>query len=131
MAAILDDPLNRAIAERELARRSRPLSHGLAPPPVPREGGGFLFLTMREFQRHPRNMIPKDDEVDYLADVFKGSDGWWVCMYDQSEVGPFPDLVAAQKAALSLLSDEGYEVLTQKPWTVADAEAYPFTTTLL
>ena len=133
MAAVLDDPLNRAIAERELARRSRPLERGLAPPPIPKVGGGCVFLTMREFQRHPRKTLPRDtqEDTDYLADVFEGSEGWWVTLSDQSEVGPFPTAVVATNTAKNLLSDEGYRVLIAAPWTEEDAKAYPFTSTLL
>jgi hypothetical protein len=132
MAAVLDDPLNRAIAERELARRSRSLERGLAPPPIPKVGGGCVFLTMREFQRHPRDTHSRDiQDTDYLADVFEGSEGWWVTLSDQSEAGPFPTASVAMDMAKNLLADEGYQVLTETPWTEADARAYPFTSTLL
>ena len=133
MAAVLDDPLNRAIAERELARRSRPLERGLVPPPIPKVGGGCVLLTMREFQRRPRNILPAEDiqDTDYLADVFEASEGWWVTLSDQSEAGPFPTTAVAVDMAKNLLSDDGYRVLMAAPWTEEDAVAYPFTSTLL
>jgi hypothetical protein len=132
MAAVLDDPLNRAIAERELARRSRPLERGLVPPPIPKVGGGCVFLTMREFQHRPRSIHPRDiQDTDYLADVFEGSEGWWVTLSDQSEAGPFPTASVAMDMAKNLLADDGYRVLTETPWTEEDAKAYPLTSTLL
>lgn len=132
MAAVLDDPLNRAIAERELARRSRPLERGLVPPPIPKVGGGCVFLTMREFQRRPMKSHPRSiQDTDFLADVFEGSEGWWVALSDQSEAGPFPAATVAQEAAKNLLMEEGYEILGETPWTQADVSAYPFTSTLL
>lgn len=132
MVAVLDDPLNRAIAERELARRSRPLARGLVPPPTPKVGGGCVFLTMREFQRRPRNTHPRDiQDADYMADIFEASDGWWVTLSDQSEAGPFPDAQVAETTARNILLDGGYEVLAVAPWTEEDAEAYPFRSTML
>jgi hypothetical protein len=88
---------------------------------------------MREFQRRPKKTLPRDtqEDTDYLADVFEGSDGWWVTLSDQSEVGPFPTAVVATNTAKNLLSDEGYRVLIAAPWTEEDAVAYPFTSTLL
>ncbi len=131
MVAVLDDPLNRAIAERELARRSRPLDRGLCPPPIPKAGGGCIFLTMREYQRNPVEVCEDSTAVDYLADVFQGSDGWWVSMQDGSEVGPFPTQKVAVATANNLLTDDGFEVLSYPPWTAEDGAAYPFTATLL
>ena len=84
MAAVLDDPLNRAIAERELLRRKRPLDRGLVPPPIPREGGGFVLLSMREYQRFPAEKIVKGAEVDYIADVWLAQgtrSDWWVTLH--------------------------------------------------
>jgi hypothetical protein len=87
---------------------------------------------MREFQRHPRDIHSRDiQDTDYLADVFEGSEGWWVTLSDQSEAGPFPTASVAMDMAKNLLADEGYRVLTETPWTEADAKAYPFTSTLL
>lgn len=131
VAAVLDNPANRAIAERELARRSRPFNRGLIPPPLPREGGGVVFLTMREFQRQPRQVVPAGHDVDYLADVFEGSDGWWVSLADTSETGPFPEQRVAVETAKNLLADDGYEILNEVPWTEEDTRAFPFTSTLL
>ena len=131
MAAVLDDPLNRAIAARELARRSRPLDRGLCPPPIPKAGGGCIFLTMREYQRNPLEVVAHTPAVDYLADVFQGSDGWWVSTQDGAETGPFPTLSVAAKAAADILTEDGFEVLSDPPWTLQDAEKYPFTATLL
>lgn len=134
MAAVLDDPLNRAIAERELLRRKRPLDRGLVPPPIPREGGGFVILSMREYQRFPAEKIVKGAEVDYIADVWLAQgtrSDWWVTLTDGSEVGPFPTSSAALVNARSLVEDEGYTVLDALPWSAQDAEEYPFTSTLL
>jgi len=131
MAAVLDDPLNRAIAERELARRQKPFNRGFVPPPIPRAGGGFVILSMREYQRFPTEKLAFDAQVDHLAEVFHSSDGWWVALADGSEVGPFPATTEALTNATSILSDEGYEFLPDFPWTAQDAEEYPFTNTLL
>ncbi len=134
MVAVLNDPLNRAIAERELARRQRPLNRGLVPPPIPREGGGFVVLSMREYQRFPAKEIVKGAEVDYIADVWLAQgtrSDWWVTLTDGSETGPFPTSSAALVNARTLVEDEGYTVLDALPWTAQDAEEYPFTSTLL
>lgn len=132
MAAVLDDPLNRAIAARELARRSRPLDRGLCPPPIPKAGGGCIFLTMREYQRNPVEVCEEvGPAVDFLADVFQGSDGWWVGMPDGAEAGPFSNLRVATNAAADILTDDGFEVLSDPPWTAEDGAAYPFTAALL
>lgn len=133
LAALLDDPLNRAIVERELARRSRPLDKGLLPPPLPREGGGKVFVTMREYQRRPVNKVPASEvsTLDYMADVFESTEGWFVTFQDESEVGPLPTCSAAVQTACAFLTREGWEVLKECPWTPEEAEAYPFTNTLI
>lgn len=134
MAAVLDHPINRAIAERELARRKRPLDRGMVPPPLPRKGGGAVFLTMREYQRNPKQVVPEGDDSDLLADVWRSPESqsdWWVTLTDGCEVGPYPNLQVAIENAKNLLAEEGYEILTEVPWSVEDAEQHPFVTTLL
>lgn len=130
IAAVLDNPINRAIVERELIRRTTLTNRGLIPPPVPRQGGGLVFLTMREFQRRPVEHVSNGEELDYLAEIFEGSDGWWVVLSDESEAGPYPVLSLAQKTAKSLLLDEGYELLDEAPWTGTEVKAYPIAPSL-
>ena len=130
IAAVLDNPINRAIVERELIRRTTLTNRGLIPPPVPRQGGGLVFLTMREFQQRPKESVPNGEELDYLAEIFEGSDGWWVVLSDETEAGPYPALTVAHKTAKGLLLDEGYEILDEAPWTTTQVKAYPILPTL-
>jgi hypothetical protein len=130
LVAILDDPLNRACIERELARRQkvRSSTKGLLPPPTPREGGaGAVYLSMEEYLNNPKTIIKNGDEANlhYLLDVFEGTEGWLIIREDLSEVGPFPTLPEAQKEAETLLQSEGYELLTEFPWAQTEVEAYP------
>ena len=132
LVAILDDPLNLACVERELARRREKGSFdkGLLPPPTPREGGGGLvYLSMEEYQRNPKTLIKNGEEAytEYLLDVFEGTDGWLVIRDDLSEIGPFPTLKEAQKEAENLLKSEGYRVLNAFPWGALEAASYPLT----
>lgn len=46
---ILAAPLNRAVVEREVLRRLE----NLVPPPTPRVGGGFVYLTMDSYLSKP------------------------------------------------------------------------------
>ena len=130
LVAILDDPLNRACIEREIARRQKvaPSTKGLLPPPTPRKGGGgVVYLSMDEYLNNPKTMIGPGDEANlhYLLDVFEGAEGWLIIREDLSEIGPFPSLSEAQQEARNLLQGEGYELLSEFPWAEEEANAYP------
>jgi hypothetical protein len=126
LVAILDDPLNRACIERELVRRRAPKEHkGLLPPPIPRVGGGLVYPTMREFQRTPHQEAPAGEEIDCVADLFQGTEGWFVVLDDGTEVGPFDTMGVARKQAENLLQKQGYTLLGESPWGQTEATTYP------
>ena len=133
IVAILNDPMNHAVIEREMARRAKGRTPGLgtdkgyAPPPIKKRDGGMVVLTMRAYQRvgPGKTLDEKANGLDYLADIYFAGDGWFVVLQDGEEVGPFDDLSTATKEALMLLTQEGYLVLPESPWTKADVEAFP------
>lgn len=130
ITAMMDDPMNYAIIEREMIRRSkaRSKSKGFAPPPVKKRGGGVVFLTMRSFQRVGPDKLLDDrgNDLDYIADIYEiPDDGWFIVLQDGEEAGPFDDLSEAIREAESLLEQEGYTMLPVSPWTKADVEAFP------
>ncbi len=124
IVAILDDPLNRACVERELARRAA--THKLIPPPIRKTGGGLLYVPMRLFQRKVLREIKDSVDTPYLFDLFQGTEGWFVQRgEDAMEFGPFDTLHTAKKEAESLLQGMGYKVLDTPPWGQAEVDSYP------
>ena len=118
--AILNDPLNRAVVEREVLRRLE----NMVPPPIPRVGGGFVYLTMDEYRSKHRDALASDEYPDSHAEVF-GAPGEWYVAIDDAEIGPFSNDDDAKAGAENLLKEQGLVVLRDHPWTKDDAAAYP------
>ena len=117
---VLNDPMNRAIVEREILRRSE----NLIPPPVPRIGGGFVYLTAAEYRREHRESVEFCEDPETHAEVFGASGEWYVAI-DEAEIGPFSNDDDARAEAENLLKEQGLVVLRDHPWTKDDAAAYP------
>ena len=118
--AVLNDPMNRAIVEREILRRSE----NLIPPPVPRIGGGFVYLTAAEYRREHRESVESYEDPETHAEVFGASGEWYVAI-DEAEIGPFTSISEATREAENLLASQGITVLHDHPWTKDDERAYP------
>jgi hypothetical protein len=118
--AVLNDPINRAIVEREILRRSE----NLIPPPVILVGGGFVYLTMDEYRRKHRECVETGEDPDTHAEVF-GTPGEWYVAVNDAEIGPFSSITTARIEAENLLKEQGLIVLRDHPWTKDDAAAYP------
>jgi hypothetical protein len=118
--AALNDPLNMAIAKREVMRRLERMT----PPPIPRVGGGLVYLTFEEYCCLDQRVLKDTEKPESYAEVF-GSPGEWYIETDEGQVGPFSDLSAAKLEAERLLAEEGVTVLRDHPWTESDAGEYP------
>ena len=136
IVAMLDDPLNRAVIERELLRRSRKGAFKWLPPPTPAVGGGFVFPTLREWQKTPREIssLEEAEATDSLALVFNGSGEhsesytlplWHVLLPDGTEIGPFDQAQEAKQQAIALLVEQGWRFFETAPWDEQDTTDYP------
>lgn len=125
IAAMLDDPINRLIVERELVRRSS--LKKWAPTPSAVAGGGWVFLTAREWQRRPNPcLLPGEVELaDSIAQVFESTEGWFLILIDGTEVGPFDNPTTARDEGIKILTEEGWVFFDPPPWDHADAADYP------
>ena len=120
LLAVLNDPLNRAVVEREILRRSEKMT----PPPISRVGGGVVYLTMEEYRHKYRDYIMEGEDPDSYAEVF-GTPGEWYVATEEAEVGPFSTMEEATASAESLLAGQGITVLRDHPWTKSDEDDYP------
>ena len=126
IVAMLDDPINRLIVERELVRRA-PLTKWL-PPPTPIVGlRGYLFLTGREWQKNPRPLVLESEveTADSIAHVFESTEGWFVAFLDGTEVGPFQNARTAMSEGMNLLTEDGWVFYDPPPWDHEVGVEYP------
>ena len=105
MMAVLADPANFAIAQREVIKR-RP---SFLTPPVPKPDGGYMFVRTTEWP--PAN----DSEPDPVSEIFETPEGW-VIFSGGHESKPFPSLKEAITEAKSALSKRGFVILEEVPW---------------
>lgn len=133
LVAVLDDPINKLIIERELRRRTTQSkvtpSRWFPPPSVIAGGGGYLILTPREWATRPvGKSIDAGDAVgrDFLAYVWLVAEAeWYVTLIDGTEVGPFGSANKARDEAVAILIDQGWVLHDPPPWTEEDANDYP------
>jgi hypothetical protein len=128
LVAVLDDPINKLIIEREL-RRAGGSGKWFPPPTRIKDGKGFLILTPREWATRPSStpICAKTlSDFDYLAHVWgEGPDSWYASFPEGTEVGPFPSARKARDEAISILNDQGWVLHDPPPWTEEDAKDYP------
>jgi hypothetical protein len=124
---MLDDPLTRTCVIREVYRR-RLTEQKLLPPPVPRDGGGWVFLRMRAAMTSPvPRSFSRNADVDSVYEVFNDGKGWFVFATDSDqEIGPFDTIPAALAQAKTQASQDGYIILDELPWDDQDILKYPF-----
>lgn len=118
--AALNDPLNMAIAKREALRRLERMT----PPPIPRVGGGLVYVTFEEYCCLDQRVLTDNEKPESYAEVTEASGEWYVDT-DEGQVGPFSTARAAKLEAERLLEEKGVTVLQSHPWTESDAEEYP------
>jgi hypothetical protein len=127
LVALLDDPVNRACVQRELLRRDR--NGGFRPllPPIPREGGGWVWPTFRESLRKSRPAeYPREAVVDSAFEVYTDGEGWFGHSHaGDLEVGPFDSDSAAVAEVRNLALEQGYVLLAQLPWEEEDTDTWP------
>lgn len=121
--AILDDQENVACILREYLRQDF-ANLKLLPPHIPKEGGGWVFQSLRCAMREPLpSKIPAggSEALDLVYDIFQGSEGWIVfSCYEDTEFGPFDSPVDALKAAKELAVQDGWKLLQILPWDNED-----------
>ena len=120
VVAMMDDPLNRACIDRELARRGKSLQYLC--PPVQKSSGGCTFPTFRYVCR---NGVPKSGDVidDADAEVFTDGASWFATLVYEAgtEIGPFETERAAIEEVKNFFVDAGFTVLSDVPWSQDDA----------
>jgi len=126
VAAMMDDPLNRACLMREFFRRQLDQVKVL-PPPVPRDGGGWVFPRMREAMAAPTPAsYARNDEPSSVYEVYTDGTAWFVYSTDtDEEIGPFDEIPIALKEAKAVAKAAGYEFLERLPWEDQDLQKYP------
>lgn len=97
------------------------------PPPVKRQGGGWVIQTLREAMQNLRpGELLKDAEVDAVYEIFSDGESWFISQTDGDlEIGPFPSSAKALTGAADLAEQAGYTLLTQVPWTNKDLTEWP------
>lgn len=103
--ALLADPVNFAIAQREVIKRRA----SMVTPPIPKPDGGFMFLRTLEWPPSP------DSEPDPLAEVFETPEGW-VVFFEGIESEPKASLKSAIDYAKDRLTSRGHTVIDEVPW---------------
>lgn len=103
--AMLEDPVNFAIVQREVIRRRISIST----PPIPKSDGGYMFVRTVEWPP------ARGSDPTPIAELFETPDGWIIFM-DGSESQPLPSLKEAVSAAKNKLSLRGFLVIDEVPW---------------
>ena len=102
---LLDDPVNFAIAQREVVNRRK----SMVTPPVEREGGGFIFLRTLDWP------FPEGEQPDPLAEVYEAPGGW-MAFLGGKEVGPKKSMKEALGYAKKYLENKGHTIIDELPW---------------
>lgn len=128
VASLLEDPLNLSCILREYRRRKLG-DVKILPPPLKREGGGWVFPTLREAMRNSWDETTKvgaRTQIDSMFEVYFDGQDWYVHSVEaESEIGPFSSEHTALTETRSLAAAEGYLVLDKQPWTAEDLTAWP------
>ncbi len=115
IASLLDDPINFAIAQREVVRRRA----SLVTPPIPKSNGeGSSFFRVQDWP------FSSGSEPDSMAEVFQVPEGWVVLISD-NELGPFPSQKVAINEAKVSLAQQGHVVLDELPWGQEETKKFP------
>lgn len=125
IAALMDDPQNRACIDRELLRRGAGQQYLC--PPVPNLGtGGFTFPTFRYVCR---NGFPTASGVidDNDAEVFTDGQAWFATLTWEggSEIGPFETKVRAVMEVQRFFESQNFVVLKNSLWDTDDVDEWP------
>ena len=118
VAAMMDDPLNRACVHRELARRKH--DRELLSPPLENETGEIGLVPIRSCLASPD---PSTLSNLFLFSVFNDGSGFFVATED-GEIGPFDVIEPALSEMLRVAEDMGYRVLDTIPWGEVE-DLYP------
>ena len=120
IVAMMDDPLNRACIDREIARRGKALQYLC--PPVAKSSGGCTFPTFRYVCRYG---VPKSGDVidDQDAEVFTDGTSWFATLtYEgDAEIGPFGTKAISISEVQSFFIGAGFTILPSVPWEQEDA----------
>lgn len=120
---MMDDPLNRACIDREIARRGKSFQYLC--PPAPRLDGGSVFPTFRYVSRMGMPS-PSDTVDDADAEIFTDGSSWFATLvYDGgTEFGPFLSKSVAIAEVQKYFVSQGFVLLTEVPWDFEDASEW-------
>jgi hypothetical protein len=102
--AMLSDPVNYAIAQREVLKNRK----SIITPPIPRDGG-FVFVRAMDWPCYD------EEELDIVAEVFETPEGWTV-FFEGKESDPVPSSKKAIEKAKSKIEKRGHIVIEEIPW---------------
>jgi hypothetical protein len=115
IASLLDDPINFAIAQREVVRRRT----SLVTPPIPKlDGSGSIFVRVQDWP------FTVGSEPDNMAEIFQVTEGWMVLISDD-ELGPYTSQKVAITEAKLALNQQGHLVLEELPWGQEETKKFP------
>lgn len=103
--AILSDPVNYAIAQREVLNNRK----SIITPPIQKQDGGYVFVRALDWP------VANEEDIDALAEVFETPEGW-VIFFDGRELEPIVTLREALDKAKGLIADKGHTVIEEIPW---------------
>jgi len=103
--AILSDPVNYAIAQREVLNNRK----SIITPPIQKQDGGYAFVRALDWP------VRNEEDMDSLAEVFETPEGW-VIFFDGRELEPIVTLREALDKAKSLITERGHTVIEEIPW---------------
>jgi len=121
MAALLDDPTNRAIMERESLRRDRGKVFKPLLPPV-KVDNGWKFYAFRE---SVSSLAPANPNALSEFEVFSDGDKWFIQDPAETEIGPFDTSREALNEARAMAEAHGFTLLKRLPWDQEDLNGHP------
>jgi hypothetical protein len=125
IVALLDDPMNMACVIREVLRQQMGQIR-LLPPPIPREGGGWVFPTFSRAIKAPLPPILKPDQkVEFEFEIKTDGTRWVILTREGSEIGPFGEKEDALNEAHAFAMSDGFILLKKMPWDNTDVLDFP------
>jgi len=123
--ALLEDPLSMACVVREFERQSIDQMRFL-PPPIPRDGGGWVFPAFEVAVKKPLPpSLKAGEQLEFVFEVKTDGTRWIVMTDDGSEIGPFWEGEVALKEAKNFAMEEGFILLSRMPWDNSDILRFP------